>query len=781
MTPDRWKLIEQLYHSALKQQPSRRSAFLQEACGGDETLRREVESLLAHQQSSEGFIEAPALEVAAKLMDEKHTVTLVGRQIGAYKILSLLGAGGMGEVYLAQDPRLDRTIALKILPTELASDPDRMRRFVREAKAASALKHPNVAHIYEIGESEGSTFIAMEYVEGQTLATRIGGRPLDPAGIVEIGMQIADALDEAHAKGITHRDIKPANIMLTARGQVKVLDFGLAKVIRPEEQAGGSHLSTVAKTETGVVMGTVQYMSPEQVLGREVDHRTDIFSLGVVLYEMATGRLPFSGATTNETMDRILHAQPEAIARFNRSLPVELERIIYKTLEKDREVRCQTASELRADLKRLKRDLDSSQTASSMRVAEQSVAAPTIPARSRRRRTAMALGGAVVLLALILTIWLRSPLPRPKVLGSVLITSDSRAKIALVKPQLVNDGSRLYFSESSDNGQLVLAQVSTTGEESARIPTPFQNVQIEDISPNKAELLIGSFVGLETEAPLWILPLPTGSPRRLGDVLAHDAAWSPDGQKIVYANGRDLFVIKSDGTEARKLVTLQSSGSWLRWSPDGSVLRFTMLGTLWEVGLDGSHLHPLLPGWNNPPDECCASWTPDGRYFVFRSKRNIWAIREQSGLLRRADRTPVQLTAGPLDYSSPVASLDGKRLFVLGSQPRGELVRYDGKTRHFEPYLGGISAKGLSFSRDEKWVAYCTLPEGMLWRSKVDGTQRLQLSFSPMNAALPRWSPDGKQIAFMAAAPGRPWKIQLVSAEGGSPQPLYKVQKIPHC
>ena len=232
-----------------------------------------------------------------------------------------------------------------------------MRRFAREAKAASAFKHPNVATIYEIGECDGVHFIAMEYVEGQTLAARSVADRSTLAEIVDIGLQVADALDEAHSKGITHRDIKPANIMLTPRGQLKVLDFGLAKITRPEGQAV-TDLSTVVSTETGVVMGTVQYMSPEQVLGKRVDHRTDIFSLGVVLYEMATGRLPFAGTSSSETTDRILHGQPDAIARFNYNVPAELERIVRKCLEKDRERRYQSARELLIDLKNLKRDGD---------------------------------------------------------------------------------------------------------------------------------------------------------------------------------------------------------------------------------------------------------------------------------------------------------------------------------------------------------------------------------------------------------------------------------------
>ena len=251
MTPERWQQIEKIYHSALELAENERAAFLEKACAGDEGLRREVESLLAHEEQAESFIESPALAVAAQEQAQDHAHSWVGQQMGSYKILSLLGSGGMGEVYLARDSRLDRTVALKILPAQVASDQDRMRRFIREARAASALKHPNVTHIYEIGESDGVHFIAMEYVEGKTLAAKISGRPLEPAEIVEIGLQVADALDEAHSKGITHRDIKPANLMLTRRGEVKVLDFGLAKMTRPEGQDVASDISTVVSTAAG--------------------------------------------------------------------------------------------------------------------------------------------------------------------------------------------------------------------------------------------------------------------------------------------------------------------------------------------------------------------------------------------------------------------------------------------------------------------------------------------------------------------------------------------------
>ena len=283
----------------------------------------------------------------------------------------------MGEVYRAEDTRLGRAVAVKVLPEEMAQDKERLSRFVREARAASALNHANVAHIYEIGQSDGLHFIAMEYVEGQSLAQKMSGQPLDLREILEVGIQAADALEEAHRKRITHRDIKPANLMLTPTGQVKVLDFGLAKMTRPEGEVAGSDVSTSIQTAPGRIMGTLRYMSPEQVLGKELDARTDLFSLGVVLYEMTTGRLPFSGRQTSEVTDRILHAQPEALARFNYDVPAELDRIIRKCLEKDRERRYQSAREVLTDLSRLKEG-----SAANTVMVDKSDAKP--PARLRR-------------------------------------------------------------------------------------------------------------------------------------------------------------------------------------------------------------------------------------------------------------------------------------------------------------------------------------------------------------------------------------------------------------
>lgn len=400
MNPERWQKIQSIFESALERDPALRSAYLDQACAGDDELRREVESLLAAHQRAGGFLEAPPLELAAELMAKDESKLAEGEMIGPYEILTLLGEGGMGEVYLAHDTKLQRTVALKILPAHTARDRNRARRFIQEARAAAALSQPNISVIYEVGETpDGRPFIVMEHIQGQALSNKIKGGPLDPTEIIDVGMQVADALDEAHSKGVVHRDIKPSNIMVTARGQVKVLDFGIAKVMRPEKEPGESETTTLAKTEPGMVVGTVDYMSPEQALGKAVDHRTDIFSLGVLMYEMATGRRPFSGASATETIDRIIHAQPDAIARFNYNVPAELERIINKSLAKDRAERYQSAKELSIDLKRLKKTLEA---------AHQAAVEEKRPKGSRRKaiRAALPLLLAVVLAVAVVNIWL---------------------------------------------------------------------------------------------------------------------------------------------------------------------------------------------------------------------------------------------------------------------------------------------------------------------------------------------------------------------------------------
>jgi len=714
------------------------------------------------------------------------TFPTVGRKITHYTVLEAIGGGGMGVVYKAEDTRLGRYVALKFLPEDISQDPRVIERFRREARTASSLNHPNICTVYDIGEFEGHPFIAMELLEGQTLKQRISKKSIPTHELLDIGIQLADALEAAHSKGIVHRDIKSANIFLVDRGPAKILDFGLAKLTEYRQPATNSASEASAPTHVrvldqeltspGTSIGTVAYMSPEQARGEELDARADLYSLGVVLYEMAAGVLPFSGPAIALVYDSILHRPATPASRVNSNSPPALDNILAKALDKDIELRYQTAGELRADLKRLKRETDAGRSGTD--AVPPNVLEANRTTRPQWRPVEAVAAGALILIAAVLAFVLLRHAPPPRVLRTIQLTHNN-----LPKSDLVTDGSRLYFIE----GQSTLSQTSVNGSEIFPIATSLEDTgfaNLFDISLDGSTLLMNTARGTSLDGQLWAVPVLGGTARRLGNLEGHAGAWSPDRNTIAYAKGNEIFLAKSDASEPHRLLTTSGTPNDLRWSPDGSILRFTLsdpqtnLRSIWQASADGSDLHPLLPGWNTTPNECCGNWTPDGKYFVFQAVRDgtasLWALREHSRFSLSARSEPAPLTTGPMNVSAPVPSRDGKKLFAQGRQSRGELVRYDVKSGQFVPYLSGISALGLDFSGDGQWVAYNDGTDGTLWRSKVDGSQKLQLVSPPMEAYLPRWSPDGKQIAFFGHPPAEPWHIYVMPAEGGAPELLYR-------
>jgi eukaryotic-like serine/threonine-protein kinase len=691
--------------------------------------------------------------------------------IDHYEILALIGAGGMGEVYRARDTRLNRDVAIKVLPGFSSPEPDRLRRFEQEARAAAALNHSNILAVYQMGVYEDAPYLVSELLEGETLRERLKRGALPLRKVIDYGVQIAKGLAAAHEKGIVHRDLKPENLFLTKDGQVKILDFGLARLTQsmPSSFSQAPH---EVETLPGLMMGSMGYMSPEQIRGTGADHRSDIFTFAAVLYEMLTGQRAFQRATSIDAMSAILNEEPLPLAQLKPNLPIGLEKVLQRGLEKNPEQRFQSASDLGFALESLSDATHSTFVGTGKFERE--------PLARSRGKLLMLIGvGLLVAAAAAAWMWMR-PASAPQVANYVQLTHDG-----MQKSLVGTDGSRIFVT-LGDSGREETATIPVAGGEPSRIAMPGTDMVPVDLSPDGSSFLVVDGTGYPMTGPLWSLPVMGGSPRRLGDASGHTAAWSSDGKQMAYAIGTEVFLAIADGSGAHKIATMKNFVSGLSISPDNAELRVeteeisqsgssVVVGerTIWRVRAKGGDIEPLISDWSNSKNECCGQWTRSGSYFVFQSEGQIWALPGGGGLLRRHAK-PVQLTSSPMQLQSPLTSKDGKKLFVVGMTFRGELTSFDVKSGKPSLFMGGISADWMEVSRDGKQVAYVSYPQGDLWRSNLDGTERVQLTFAPLKPVLPRWSPDGQMILFFEFPGGvnHPGKVYEIPAAGGSPRQL---------
>src|SRR5215813_6231940 len=788
MTPESHRKICDLYHSASELAPAEHSAFLDEACGGDEGLRREVESLLAARDRAGDYFAAPAMDVAARLLAEENYPSLAGQSLSHYQVLSLIGAGGMGEVYLAEDTRLRRKVALKLLPWRFTQDADRARRFEREARAASSLNHPNIITIFEVGQVDGRHFICAEYIEGQTLRRRLSGDQLKLHGTLDVAVQIASALAAAHEAGIVHRDIKPENIMLRHDGLVKVLDFGLAKLIerRGEWEVGSgewgkeviphSPLSITHSlpplSTTGVAIGTLRYMSPEQARGEDVEGRSDIFSLGVVLYEMITGRPPFEGETSDEVIAAILEREPPPLAQYARGAPAELQRIVEKALRKKREDRYETVGDLLLDLKALKEELEIETKALRGRRSKASGA----------RRITVAVIAPMILVAAATFIYRligKPTIPFQKV-EITRLTNNRKIDLSIISP----DGKYIvYVDNEKGSAGLWIRKVAT---DSIQEIVPPAKVHYSDLalSPDGSyAYFVRSSDRVTATRALYRVPVFGGAPVKLIDDVYLHFTLSPDGNQIAFARryfgeGKIAMMIASaDGSGERRIATrpLNEPYEFPSWSPDGGVIVCAVgppgrEGNQWGITelrvKDGAERPLTSQKWQSIGR---IVWTPDGSGLLFdayraeKQRKQIWYFPYPGG-------EPRPTTTG-LEHCSRISVTADLKTMLCSQQNRISDIWLapEGDTSRARKLGAGMS---LSWAPDGR-IVYDSDFDGNsdIWIMNQDGTGGKKLTSGPGRNGAPRVTPDGRYILFTSVRSGAPqiWRMEI---DGSNPVQL---------
>ncbi|MFN2530175.1 MAG: protein kinase [Pyrinomonadaceae bacterium] len=813
MTPERWLKLKEIFDSAIKYQPDQRAMFLAEACSGDYSLRSEVESLIASHERSGSFIDSPAYEAAAELFVKEHSDLVPGEKIGSYEILSFISRGGMGEVYLAQDRRLSRKVALKLLPNSFTRDSDRLRRFEQEARAASALNHPNIITIYEIRQVGSTHAIATEFVEGQTLRQRLNGSALTVGEALTISIQIADALSAAHKAGIIHRDIKPDNIMLRPDGYVKVLDFGLAKL---SEQAPASIAAEAptrqVRTGSGIVMGTAGYMSPEQARGIPVDSRSDIFSLGAVIYEMVARRKPFHGDTPSDTLAAILKTEPPPLSQVIAGAPPELVRIVSKSLIKDREERYQVVKDLLIDLRTLKQELDF-QAKLGQSVVPELAGATTVNRAADTSNTAARDGrsglssitdsvsleikrhkiGSAVVAFIILILFMAGAFgfykllnPTPLVahfqnMKLTRLTNSGNAIDATISP----DGKYLVYVLSDRSKQsLWIRQVSTANDKQILPPARVGFFGIT-FSRDGNDLYYAVKANLDSGV-LYKIPVLGGTPIKILEQIDCPVSFSPDGKQFAFLRSNStnvgeslLIVANGDGSGERTLSTrkLPEKFSPLfftgpAWSPDGKLIAVTVATTggssrVVAVSAAGGAERPLS----------AETWAFAGRVEWLTDMSGllviagdapavsqVWIIDYPNGATRRVTNDlnsyrTVGLTADGTKFST----IQANGLVNVWVLPHGD------SSRAVQLPTGNVGFYGAQGNTvcwtSDGHIVFISNEGGAsdIWSMDPDGNNRKQLTSGGGSNLSPVVTPDGRYIVFSSTRNGAKniWRINV--------------------
>lgn len=792
MADEQWQKVRQIFDSALRRRPEERRRFVNEACGEDKILLVEVESLLSSLDNADSFMETPAVAEVADVIEAETKRLKTGKRFDHYEIIKPIGIGGMGEVYLAKDKRLDRQVAVKILNEKLSGHESNLQRFISEAKAASALNHPNILTVYEFGEAEDAYFIVSEYVEGKTLRGIISESRLSLSEIFDISIQIAGALSTAHNARLIHRDIKPENVMIRPDGYVKILDFGLAKLIQPKQAIIGLEAESAKQNETakGVIMGTVNYMSPEQAKGEKVDERTDIFSFGAVIYEMIAGRRPFAGDSMSETFANLINQEPQSLSRFAANVPDELQRIVSKMLSKNKDERHQTMKDVLTDLKDLLEKLRSQGKSENLlvpktenRTGELAVStveakdftpqeltgwtanlklAPTnqvIESRPKYRAfiaVGLSLAVALATIGYGLYHYLSGNNKAPLVFRARQarrLTSTGRVKTTVISP----DGNFTIYAQEEHAGWQSLWMQHVGSQSNVQIaPSSDIEYRVLNITPDG-----NSIYYLDQKQSIYQIPVLGGTAKKIADGLLQYSGigFSPDGKQFTFVRRFEkdrsaLFIINADGTNERKLVSIEEPRRLSvdpAWSPDGKIIACPILidgffKILAVQVADGKS--ELIPSnvWSVIRK---LAWLPDSNSLIFIGtvKGNFHQLFQISYLGGEAR----QITSDLSNYDDFSLAFDGRSLAAvkveqtahLWTTPSNDVTRAREISSGFEKFDG---IYGLDWMSEGK-ILYTSSPSDdiSIWTIEVDGDNPKQLV---KGGHFPTVSPDNRFLVY---------------------------------